>query len=532
MYTGFEVPVRDGAVLRGLRYAPQATPAPAVLSMGPYGADRLHADGQYFAGRGLHFVSLDVRGRGDSDGTFVPFACDGDDGHDAVEWIAAQPWCSGEVVLYGGSYLGFVQWAIADRRPPALRAIAPVAAVRPGVDFPMVRNVPSPYAVRWLSLTDGRRTNLGPFGDDQLWRDAIRRLVAEGRPYRDLDLVAVGRRLPVFQEWLDHPDLDGYWTGLAPRRFEEITVPVLTITGQYDDDQLGALSYHDDHLAAAGAAARHDVVIGPWDHAGTRTATAAFGGLSFGPASRVDLRALHADWYLWALGRGARPGFLRQRVTYYQAGADRWRGAPDVPDDPHPLRLYPAPDGTLAARRPAAAEPVELSLDPLDTGADREAPGEGELYTAGWPGTALAHQSAPLPEPLEVTGRFRASLTLASELPDFDVLVQVYRIRPGGATVLLAETLLRARYHRGLATPSAWPAGTEVPVELTLPFVSLRTDPGDRLALVLRAPHRRRHTNMQAGGIATDESAKDAVAGTVRLISGPSHLSVPLDLGS
>jgi hypothetical protein len=138
-----EVPVRDGVVLRGLRYRPEVDQAPVVLSTTPYGADRFHADGKYFAARGFNYITLDSRGRGDSTGRFEPFVNDGVDGYDAVEWLAQQSWSTGQIVLHGGSYGGFVQWATAATNPPHLCTIAPVASVYPGFDFPMVRNIGS-----------------------------------------------------------------------------------------------------------------------------------------------------------------------------------------------------------------------------------------------------------------------------------------------------------------------------------------------------------------------------------------------------
>ena len=72
---------------------------------------------------------------------------------------------------------------------------------------------------------------------------------------------------------------------------------------------------------------RHYLVIGPWDHAGTRTPQAQVGGLKFGTASLVDLPKLHLDWYAWTMQGGAKPEFLQKRVAYYVMGADQWRYA-------------------------------------------------------------------------------------------------------------------------------------------------------------------------------------------------------------
>ena len=39
------------------------------------------------------------------------------------------------------------------------------------------------------------------------------------------------------------------------------------------------------------------------------------------------MNKLRADWYDWVLGRGPRPEFLRDKVTYFMLGADEWRSA-------------------------------------------------------------------------------------------------------------------------------------------------------------------------------------------------------------
>ncbi|GGK31987.1 X-Pro dipeptidyl-peptidase [Streptomyces camponoticapitis] len=444
-----DVPVRDGSVLRGIHY-PAADPGPVVLVMTPYGADRYHPAGLFFSGRGFHFVSLDSRGRGDSDGVFRPFHDDGADGHDAVAWLAGQPWSSGDVVTYGGSYSGFAQWAVAGTRPPALRAVAPVASVHPGVDFPMVGSVPASYAVQWLAFNRGRRMNTGPWSDDRYWRDTHRDL--GDRPFRDLDVASVGERLPAFQEWLDHPTYDAYWASFVPS--EPVGVPVLAITGQYDDDQLGALTYEERHPAT-------HLVMGPWDHAGTRSAARSFGGLTFAEDSAIDLPALHADWYDWVLARGPRPAFLADRVAYFHIG-EGWRHAPALPQ---------------GASRPLRLPETTLTLDPALVGDEPDGFRE-ELGEDAFVHIAPAH---------DVSGRPSAALTLTSDLPDFDLLVGLYLLRDDAT--LLGEAVFRAG-HRDLTRP----------VELTFPFISRTTEPGDRFAIRIRAPHRRYETNKAARG--------------------------------
>src|SRR6186713_1297380 len=85
------IPIRAGVSLAATLYLPtNGIPAPAVVAITPYVAQRLHATGMSLAAAGLPFVAVDSRGRGNSDGVFEPFAHEGDDGYDVVEWTAVQ----------------------------------------------------------------------------------------------------------------------------------------------------------------------------------------------------------------------------------------------------------------------------------------------------------------------------------------------------------------------------------------------------------------------------------------------------------
>jgi putative CocE/NonD family hydrolase len=127
---------RDGVELSANVWRPVTDePVPAILEMIPYGKDnwRLGADvtrGEWFAARGYALCRLDVRGTGSSFGVALDeyTAEETCDGVDAVAWLAAQPWCDGNVGMWGISYGGFTAIQVAMERPPALKAIVPVMA--------------------------------------------------------------------------------------------------------------------------------------------------------------------------------------------------------------------------------------------------------------------------------------------------------------------------------------------------------------------------------------------------------------------
>jgi len=115
MQWGVKIPMRDGIALNATVYRPhgQKDPVPVIFTLTPYIGDSYLDRALYFAEHGYVYALVDVRGRGNSGGTFEPFANDARDGHDAVEWLARQPWCNGKVAMWGGSYAGFDQWATA-----------------------------------------------------------------------------------------------------------------------------------------------------------------------------------------------------------------------------------------------------------------------------------------------------------------------------------------------------------------------------------------------------------------------------------
>ena len=140
---GFKIPMRDGVKLNGTVYKPagQKDPLPVAFTFTPYISDSYHNRAMYFAQNGYVFVLVDVRGRGNSQGNFEPFAHDPQDGYDIVEFLAKQPWSNGKITMWGGSYAGYDQWATIKEAPPHLATIVPVAEAHAGVDFPFFKNI-------------------------------------------------------------------------------------------------------------------------------------------------------------------------------------------------------------------------------------------------------------------------------------------------------------------------------------------------------------------------------------------------------
>lgn len=550
---GVSIPLRDGTKLHANLYLPdpQPAPAPCLFTLTPYVAQSYHDRGMYFASHGYPFLTIDARGRGNSEGTFRPMLQEGDDGRDVVEWLAGQPYCNGRVSMWGGSYAGYNQWTTASRAPAALATIVPVASPYAGVDFPMTTGVAYPYALQWLAFTSGRASQSMLFADDAFWIDAMRRWVESGRPFREFDEIA-GVPSATFREWAAHPYGHPYWDRYNPTaaQYASIRMPVLTITGMYDGDQPGALRHYAEHLANADEAtrARHYLVIGPWDHAGTRTPQAEFGGMKFGEASLVDLPKLHLDWYAWTMQGGPKPAFLQKRVAYYVTGADVWRYADTLEAVTAESRvLYLDSTGVAndvyASGRlqpaPGAGPPDSYVYDPNDTAFAKVEAGFGardltdQRLLLASSGRVLVYHSAPFAEPTEISGFFRFTAWLAIDTPDTDFVVSVDEVLGDGRSIPLSATTMRARYRAGPRAPEL--VTTRAPLRYDFrdfTFASRRVAQGSRLRLVVAPANAISvERNRNSGGVVAEESARDARPVKVSLYhdrSRPSALYVPI----
>lgn len=553
---GVSIPLRDGVRLNATLYRPahQPAPLPCVFTLTPYISQTYHDRGMYFAAHGYVFLTVDVRGRGNSEGHFTPLLQEAGDGAQVVEWLARQPYCNGKVAMWGGSYAGYDQWATAKELPPHLTTIVPVASPRPGVDFPSFNNIHYAYDMQWIILTSGHTSQENIFDDNGLWKGKFGEMYRNHRPFRQLDAI-VGTASPAFQTWLAHPTVDAYWDSYnpTPQEFAKIDLPVLTITGQYDDDQPGALSFYREHLQYASDAARAKayLVIGPWDHYGTRTPKAEYGGIKFGKASLVDMNQLLTQWYDWTMKQGDKPAFLKDKVAYYALGdgGGQWhycRSLAAVTAAMQPVYLASIhgtandvfatgslqigkPDGTHPFDR-YVYRPLEVESSPWNpTGDDENDPNSltsiRELLASS--GKLMVYQTPAFDRDLELAGFLKLSAWIAIDQADTDIAATVYAIMPDGRSELLSTDMLRARYRHSLRVASFVKPGLIEKYDFDhFAFIARSLAKGSRLRLVIgpvNSPNWEKNYN--SGGVVADESGKDARTVTVTLYHDPHHPS-------
>jgi hypothetical protein len=550
-----KIPLRDGVELAATVYRPekQQAPLPCVFTLTPYISSTYHDRGMYFASHGYVFLTVDVRGRGNSGGSFTPLLQEANDGPQIVEWLARQPYCNGKVAMWGGSYAGYDQWVTAKHLPPHLMTIVPASSPRPGVDFPGFRNIHYSYDMQWNTLTGGHTSQESIFDDDGFWTEKFGEMYLGHRPFRELDAI-VGNPSPAFQTWLAHPSADAYWDSYnpTPQQFGRIDLPILTITGQYDDDQLGALSFYQEHFqyASPAAKAKHYLIVGPWDHYGTRVPNTEYGGIKFGDASLIDMNRLQKDWYDWTMKGGSKPAFLKNKVAYYLFGdgVGQWHYASSLAAVTSAIRpMYLASingaaddvfaSGSLTAGKHGSAnQPDHYVYDPLDVRSpawfpmgDETDPNfltgvRGLLASSG---KLLVYQTPAFAHDIDLAGFFRLSVWIALDQPDTDIVAIVYAIMPDGRSELLTTDMLRARYRESLRIASFVKPGVIERYDFDhFNFIARRLTAGSRLRLVIgpvNSPNWEKNYN--SDGTVADESGKDAHTVTVTVYHDSQHPS-------
>jgi len=557
---GVKIPIRDKVELNATLYLPK-TPdgsppkTPVIFTLTPYISDSYHARAAYFASHGYAFALVDVRGRGNSGGEFEPFANEPRDGHDVVEWLAKQSFCDGKVAMWGGSYAGFDQWATAKELPPHLATIVPAAAAHPPLDYPSYHNVGETYDVQWFTFTSGRAGQQNLFADQKFWNTKFLDAYKKHIPFKSLDSF-VGNPSANFQRILKHPVADAYYDAMVPTReqFQKITLPILTITGQYDGDELGALSFYRDHLGNVSpeAGAKHFLIIGPWDHAGTRTPTNEVGGVKFGSAAIVDLNDLHRQWYDWTMRNGPKPEFLKNQVAYYllapgNSGANgEWKYADSFETLVANPKIFYLDSkngdangvfrsGSLTEKQPSEGSDT-FTYDPLDTtrgervdGTDpkEKTSGIDQTYALSIGKDGLVYHTEPLPNETPLVGCPQLTLWVSIDTPDTDLQAHLYEIQPDGTSIVLWSDIRRLRYRESLREAKLVKPGEIVRCDFNpVLFVARQLMKGSRLRLVISSPNSILwQKNYNSGGVVADETAKDARTAHVNVYHDPEHAS-------
>jgi len=550
-----KIPMRDGVQLTSRIWKPpeMKEPLPAIFALTPYVADEGQKRGMFFAQNGYVYLQVDCRGRGNSQGVFYPDEREGPDGADIVEWIAKQPWCDGRVAMLGGSYRGFTQWQTIMEYPPALKTIVPTASGYPGIDYPGLCNIFGSYMVQWNALVAGRTINKNIFAEEKYWNGKFYKMYSEHLPFSKLAEIT-GTDQELFTRWLSRPYYNDFLKNNNPKPedYEQIDIPILTITGYFDGDQSGAMAYYREHMkfGTDEGKKKHYLITGPWSHAGTRNPKKELGGLVFGDNSVLNMDKLHLEWYDWIFKGKSKPAFLKKRVCYYMMTTNEWKYVDRIEDISNETQIWHLSSkngnahdvfqsGILLSTPPLnTQEPDVFIYDPLKI-ISKEAYLEQKKnesflsQSLAFAEDKLIYHSPPLEEDLEVAGYPMLTAFIELNVPDTDLGVTINEIKPDGRSIFLGNAVIRARYRNSLSTPElVIPGKIYRYVFNNFYFFARKLSKGSRLRLVLHtlnSPDLQKNYN--SGGDISEETAKDARTATIKVYHEkkyPSSFALPV----
>jgi putative CocE/NonD family hydrolase len=488
-------PMRDGVELSSDIWLPDGEGRhPLILVRTPYvRVSPEHVElARFFVGKGYAVAIQDVRGRGDSDGEFNFLFQEADDGYDAVEWMAAQPWSNGRVCMMGHSYLGAVQLLAAREQPPHLVCIAPTAA--PGDylnEIPYVGGAfMQQWALAWRSSVSGkvRQRNIG--AED--WPGIL-----EHRPLLTAD-EALGRKVPQYREWLEHPTLDDYWLRIrfSENDFRNIAIPALHTTGWFDGDQAGTMFYWQGMDRHSPAAAKQYLIVGPWHHSQTFSGgERKKGEMEFSGDSIIDPLRLHLEFFEAYLKQSAQT-FDHPRVKLYVTGRNEWRAFETYPVPGSRItRLYLSSggranssfgDGRLNSVVPRRESPDRFDYDPRNP---VPLPYTNDVYAVDRRALErrddiLVYTGKTLDAAVEVIGRIGVELYAASDARDTDFTASIVDVYPDGRAIVLGARvvgIIRARYRDGLESTKLLTPGKVEKYHIDLGHIAHSFEPGHHI---------------------------------------------------
>ncbi|MBO6515359.1 MAG: CocE/NonD family hydrolase [Bacteroidia bacterium] len=498
---GIKIKISEGVDLSALvvRKKDSKRPLPVILVYNIYPSEQDFSCAKRSALHNYVGVSVNTRGKRESKSELLPFEHETEDIFAIIDWISQQPWCNGQVGMMGGSYLGFSQWATTKKIHPALKTIVPSVAVNVGVDYPMHNHIFMPYMLRWLYLvTSDSLINYPLFANEKYWGKQQMDWYKSGVAFSNFDSLE-GKRHPIFQKWLKHPSYDSFWRAFGPNPldFSEIDIPVLTTTGYFDGDQVGALTYYRNHMRH-NPNAEHYVVIGPFNHrGGQHYAVRNVLGYKIDEEANIHIHQLAYEWFDYVMKGKPKPAILKDKFNYQLMGTNTWRHCANLTElKKDSMLLYLGSkqnNGRCQLRRLPSGEERSVFLE-VDL-ADRSDSSEYKL-SGSWmhpsvsstlySDNSLIFESLPFTEKVDLNSVLSGKLRFRTNKQDFDLVMKLYELLPTGEYFPLSVYLQRMSYARNsqqreLLVPNEW---TEMPIGSAY-FSSKQIKKDSRLVLIV-----------------------------------------------
>jgi len=498
-------------------------PIPSAFQFTIYADERRHIKTAiHAAAHGYVGIIANSRGKRLSKNKITPWEYEGQDATAVIDWITKQPWSDGQVVMYGGSYNGFTQWAAAKHMHPALKTIVPYAAASPVTGLPIENNIFLTANYAWnFYATNNKTTDDSAYADWEKSNKLVDTLFKSGRALQDIDKID-GKANPWFQKLLKHPSYDEFYQAMLPYEndYAEINIPVLSITGYFDGGQISAIDFLTRHYKH-NPNANHSLLIGPYGHI-----TAQGIPRSHHSNYKLDEVALMKDteeitfaWFDHVLYGKAKPELVKDKVNYQLMDSNTWQHASSyqtlnaenksyyLNSEKDDLGRY-----KLLNEQAVTLKSITQSVDMTDRTQEHNAEQWTVIQDKLNEPNGLIFVTEPMEKTQQLAGAITGQLSIAVNKKDVDIGYNFYELMADGKVFHLNHYQSRASYANDMSRRQLL-----IPNQKTsLPIVNGRMtakliNKGSRLVIVLNVnKHANAQVNMGSGKDVSTETFADA----------------------
>ena len=469
--TSYEITLRDGVKLKAYVTRPaDAGPLPVVLYATPYARQSWATLAPGFAAAGYAFLAIDVRGAGESEGTFAPFIDEIPDLLAITEWTLKQKWSDDRIAVFGISSSSYSAQLLAATGHPAVKALINVSGLNdtqqlfyPGGAFRLDTLMP------WLQFF--------------YLQQPVRGMDAWNAKFNARPLAGA---LDVPQETIQR---------MAASRVptQSINVPTLNITGWNDVVYRHTLALHEG-LTNGPKRPQTQLVIGPWEHNQVGVDHAKSGDLDFGESAIMTGDAFIALMTGWLDQQFKGAVSDASPVRAFIMGDD-WREFQQWPPARAEKRKFylDARSRSLSATAPRRKSTRVLDVDP-----ENPVPTFGGVNSHLFPMRAgprdqaeilarddvLVFQTPLLDAPLVLAGPMNATIYFKSDAASADIVAKLVEIREDGFARIIEDGIKRV----------ALDASGAAIAEIALGQSGLSIPAGSRLAVALQGSNFPKYT--------------------------------------
>lgn len=404
-------------------------PYPTLLVRTPYKKDNLKNNAIDFTKQGYAVVVQDCRGKFGSGGKFYAFKDEREDGLKTIEWIKKQPWFNGKIAGYGGSYVGYTQWAVSDQ----LDAVCALVTGADVYDLIYPQGLFSmATAFNWGLPVDARKSN--PISSEKILKSYwyLPLSLADDSTFKDNRFI---------NDWLLHENRDDYWQSVNHRSIAK--GPVLSIAGWYD---IFLLTQINDFVALDKKKSHsgNKMIIGPWCH-GTQSFKNEYGG----GKKTGNLDALQERFLAESINGKEidvlEAPFTNHKYNFFIMERNEYFGSESWPPKEVKKADYFLDKGKISQKAPKESSQLEFVYNPQEP-----YPNLGGNFIGKDVGPAVQNknenrndqwvfESGVLTDPLTLLGSVSASLYVSSTADKTDFIILLQDVFPNDTIINIQE---------------------------------------------------------------------------------------------